>query len=53
MTSLFDDLSTREPSPFADTCTAALLAFGVLVAGPVSLQGRLGAKVDVNAAIVG
>ena len=52
MTSLLENLSTREPSPFADTCTAALLALAGLVAGPVSLPGRLGAKLDVKAAIL-
>jgi hypothetical protein len=51
MTSLLENLSTRLPSPLADTCTAALLALAGLVAGPASLQGRLGTKVDVKAAI--
>lgn len=53
MTSLFENLSTRLPSPLANTCTAPLLlGFAVLHDGLDKPHGILGAKVDVNAAIL-
>ncbi len=52
MTLSFENLSTREPSPFADTLTAALLAFCDLLAVPVNLAGRAGANVAAKEVIL-
>lgn len=52
MTLSFENLSTREPSPFADTLTAALLAFCDLLTVPVNLAGRAGANVAAKEAIL-
>ena len=52
MTLSLENLSTRLPSPFAETLTAALLlGFSDLLLAPVNLAGRAGAKVAVNDAI--
>lgn len=54
MTSFLLDLSTREPSPFAETrTTPLLLGFCGLLATPANLLGSAGAKVAVKAAILG
>ena len=48
----FENLSTRAPSPLADTLTAALLlALSDLLPAPHNFAGRAGAKVAVKDAI--
>ena len=53
MTLSLENLSTRLPSPLADTLTAALLlGLSDLLPAPDNLAGRAGAKLAVNDAIL-